>query len=225
MGKVSCIFLRYCFHTKTQGDNSWRASEVRQKSTELWHLRLSWQAALSHNYQLKRCVIIFPDCSCVVKWKWSPPLPDHFTDTWSVEWKQQTRRRITWLRYFRYPKLKCHAAAIIRAWRSHEAATRTPGPPVSGVEGKSTSQHPNIQQFQRLTENWRGAGAGSAGGSTENTATVSLHNAECIHVYMRPVLTLSYMCTNNKLPPPSAIPCLTSTNICPIEVFTARLLI
>ena len=69
MGKVSCIFLRYCFHTKTQGDNR-RASEDRQKSTELQHLRLSWQAALSHNYQLKRCVIISPDCSCVVKWKW-----------------------------------------------------------------------------------------------------------------------------------------------------------
>ena len=154
--------------------------------------------------------------------------PDHFTDTWSLGWKQQTRRRITWWRYFRYPKLKCHAAAIIRARRSHEAATRTPGPPVSGVEGKSTSQHPNIQQFQRLTENWRGAGAGSAGGAAENTATVSLHNAVCngvstIHVYMRPVLilTLSYMCTDNKLPPPSAVPCLTSTNICPIEVFTA----
>ena len=180
---------------------------------------------MSHNYQLKRCVIIFPDCSCVVKWKWSPPLLDHFTDTWPLGWKQQTRRRITWLRYFRYPKLKCHAAAIIRAWRSHEAATRTPGPPVSGVEGKSTSQHPNIQQSQRLTENCRGAGAGSAGGSTENTATVSLHNAVCVSMYsvhMRPVLTLSYMCTNNKLPPPSAVLCLTSTNICRIEVFTAR---
>ena len=121
MGKVSCIFLRYCFHTKTQGDNSWRASEVRQKSTELWHLWLSWQAALSHNYQLKRCVIIFPDCSCVVKW-WPPPLPDHFTDTWSASYNLVEIFQISKVKMSR----SCHHPSLEES-RGRHAHPGTPG--------------------------------------------------------------------------------------------------